>query len=92
MDPLQHEDIKAILVLTRENNQMLHKIRREAAWGKFWSVLKIILYLAPLIYAYYYIHPYIEKVNSLYQQTEKAKNFDIQAYLKNLVNQETNKK
>lgn len=92
MDPLGNEDLKTILALAQENNQMLHKIRREATWAKFWSVIKIILYLAPLIYAYYYIHPYIEKVNSLYEQTSQVKNFDLQTYLKSLINQETNKK
>jgi Sec-independent protein secretion pathway component TatC len=92
MDPLEHEDIKAILALTQENNQMLHKIRRDAAWGKFWSIIKVIIFIAPFIYAYYYLSPYIEKVNSMYQSTENVKNFDVQTYLKSLINQETNKK
>jgi len=66
------EDLKELMRLTKENNRMLHKMRRNAFWG---SIIKTVLYLVffigiPLwIYATY-LSPVVEQVLGTYQQIQ----------------------
>ncbi len=71
MSPEEQQLLQRAIQLSEENNRMLHAMRRDAAWAKAWGVVKIIIIVAPLVWAYYYLQPYIAKVNQLYDQTQQ---------------------
>lgn len=64
--------MKEILRLTKENNRMLHKMRRHAFWG---GLIKFVLYAlifvaAPLWLYATYLAPITEQVLSTYSQIQ----------------------
>ena len=67
-----NQDLQEILRLTKENNRMLHAMRRNAFWG---GVIKFILYalvlvVAPLWLYTTYLAPMMEQVLDTYQQIQ----------------------
>ena len=67
-----NQDLQEILRLTKENNHMLHKMRRNALWG---GILKFILYAvlfvaAPLWLYATYLGPMMEQVLDTYNQVQ----------------------
>ena len=75
--------------LTKENNKMLHKMRRNAFWG---GILKFVLYalvlvVAPLWLYATYLAPMMEQVLGTYQQIQgtgakaQAQFSDIQGFI-----------
>ena len=75
--------------LTKENNKMLHKMRRNAFWG---GIIKFILYalvlvVAPLWLYATYLAPMMEQALDTYQQIQgtgaeaQAQFSDIQGFI-----------
>lgn len=88
MTPEQQQLLQQAIQLSQENNRMIRAMRRDAAWGKFWGVLKLIIIVAPMVWAWFYLQPYIQKINELYQQTQKVQNFsseNVQDWLKDFM-------
>lgn len=69
---MDDKKLEEMYVLTKDNNRMLHAMRREAFIGgilKFvWWVL-IIIVLPYLVYVWY-LQPYLDQVLSVYQQVQ----------------------
>lgn len=61
------EKLEEVLKLSKENNKMLHKIRRNAFIG---SILKLIFYAIliglPIALYYYILGPYIDQLQEVY--------------------------
>ena len=74
MDSEIKELLKANLELSKENNEMLRKVRRvqKRAYAAKIAYWVIVLLLA--LGAYYYIQPYIQKVTDLYTQGSNTLN------------------
>jgi len=81
--------------LTKENNKMLHKMRRNAFWG---GIIKFVLYalvlvVAPLWLYATYLAPMMEQVLDTYQQVQgtgakaQAQFSDIQGFIDQFKNQ-----
>ena len=70
--PPSNGDLKELLRLTKENNRMLHKMRRNAFWG---GIIKFVLYagvfiLAPLWLYATYLAPITEQLLDTYTQVQ----------------------
>ena|SRR3989344_979531 len=67
-----NQELQEILRLAKENNRMLHKMRRNALWG---GVIKFVLYAvvlvaAPLWLYATYLAPMVEQMLDTYQQIQ----------------------
>lgn len=89
-----NQDMQELLRLTRENNRMLHKIRRNAIWG---GIIKFVLYgvvlvAVPLWFYAAYLGPMMGQVFETYQQVQgtgdkaQAQFGDLQKLLKQFQN------
>ena len=71
MPPQHNNTLEEILRLTKENNQMLHSMRRSAFLG---GVLKVVVYLAFLIVPYWlylqYLAPQISQILDTMQKVQ----------------------
>jgi hypothetical protein len=66
MNPEEKELLKKTLELARENNRMLHSIKRQMLWGRIFRIVYWVLIIGAAIGLYYYIDPYINDVISAY--------------------------
>jgi hypothetical protein len=56
-----------ILKLVKDNNKMLHKIRRDAMYRSVLSTIWwLIVLISPIVLYYYYLEPYISNVQKMY--------------------------
>ena len=58
---------KELLELTKENNEILRKMRRSLFWGRVFKAVYLIIILGVTFGAYYFIQPYLEGVLGTYQ-------------------------
>jgi hypothetical protein len=89
------EDLRELLRITKENNRLLHKMRRTAFWG---SIIKTVLYLVLFVgvpfwlYATY-LGPTVEQTLKAYQQisgsgaSSQAQITDLQSFYEQLKQQ-----
>jgi hypothetical protein len=66
MDPDTQKMIRETLRLSRENNEMLHKMRSAQKRAAFWRFVKFIITAGLLLGAYYLIAPLIENLTDAY--------------------------
>lgn len=67
-----------ILKLTKENNKMLHKMRRDAMYRSLLStVWWLILLISPVVFYYYYLEPYISEVQKMYSTIPGFEQFTL---------------
>ena len=66
------QNLQELLRLTRENNRLLHKIRRGAIWGGIFKFVFYILVLvvAPLWLYSTYLAPIMSQMLDTYQQIQ----------------------
>ena len=78
------EQLAEVTKLTRQNNKIMRKIERSARIGLIFRTLYWILIIGSMLGAYYYMQPYIEDINSIYEQLidlpEKIKTFDLSSF------------
>jgi hypothetical protein len=87
-----NEDIKELLRVTRDNNKLLHKMRRNSFWGgiiKF--VIYILLFVVGPLYLYAtYLAPVVNQMTKTYSEIQgtgaraNAQMSDFQEMLKKL--------
>ncbi|MDB5266455.1 MAG: hypothetical protein JWN89_270 [Parcubacteria group bacterium] len=81
MSPEEKELLRRTLVLSEENNKILQKLQGHMRWQAFWSVIKILLVVVPLILGYVFLQPYLGSALNNYQE--------IQGMLQNPENPDT---
>lgn len=92
MDPESKRLLEETLALTKENNNILHKVRSVQKWATFWLYLKIFIIVGVALGVFYYIEPYVNKVTDLYSSisgtTQKINdnNNSFQDFLKKITN------
>ena len=59
MNPEEKALLEQSLKLSEENHRILLKLQRAARWNTFWSVIKILVFILPLIAGYFYLQPYL---------------------------------
>ena len=61
-----------ILKLTKQNNEMLHSMRRSQRWGSVMHAIYWLIIIGASVAAYYYSQPYIDKLMALYKQNQSV--------------------
>ena len=73
------EDLQEVLKLERENNKMLHAMRRGQRWHTVVMVIYWLVILGGMVTAYHYLEPYlrtlIETYNSIQDGIGKISSF-----------------
>ena len=59
------------LELARENNKMLHGMRRSARISSFFRFAYWFVIIGITLGSFYFIQPYVEKISSIYTAVEK---------------------
>ncbi len=77
MDPDTQKMLRETLRISRENNEMLHKMRGAQKRAAFWRFIKMLFSLSLLILTYYYLAPYVQSVKESYDSV-RASISDIQ--------------
>ncbi len=82
MPPETARKLEEIYQLTKENNHMLHKMRRAAFWHGVWrSIWFLVIIGAPIAIYYYLLQPYVEQMLLMYGQiqsdAQEVQNFSI---------------
>lgn len=72
MPPDVQSTLEELMKLTRDNNSMLHKMRRGARNAQMMRGFYWLLIIGVSVAGYYTIKPYIEKVQSLYSDGQNA--------------------
>jgi hypothetical protein len=66
------EDIKKMLDEIYDLNQKTYKMTRKMshymAWSQFWSIIKILVIVVPLVLGYYYLSPLVKNAFNQYNQ------------------------
>ena len=66
---MDHESQKLLeetLALSKENNEILHSIRRSMRMARFMSILYWVFIIGSAVGAFYLIQPYIEQLKDVY--------------------------
>lgn len=66
MDPESKKLLEETLALARENNKMLHTIRRSMLWARVMSVLYWVVIIGIAFGTFYFIQPYIDQLSNIY--------------------------
>ena len=66
MDEESKQLLEETLELAKENNEMLHAMRRSMRFQRIMSMLYWTLIIGSAIGAYYYIQPYIDQLLGVY--------------------------
>lgn len=64
---LDSNKLDELLELTRDNNKILHGVRRTQRWSSFFTVVYWAVILGSIFGTYYYFQPTIEKYMSVFQ-------------------------
>lgn len=77
MDPEERELLNKNIALVKENNEMLHSMRRSMRLQRIMSVLYWVFIIGSAVGAYYFIKPYLGQLISVYGGAENVlKTFD----------------
>ena len=70
MDPEIKQLIEANLKLAKENNKILRKMRGAQKRAAFFTILKWIIIIIIFAGSFYFLQPYFQVVQDLYQQIQ----------------------
>lgn len=72
MDPDTQKMIRETLRLSRENNEMLHKMRSAQKRASFWRFVKLLISIGLFILAYRFIMPYVNDLRNSYESARSS--------------------
>lgn len=72
MTPEQEKMLRESLRLSRDNNEMLHKMRSAQKRAGFFRFIKFLIYIALLIVAYRFIMPYVNDLRESYESAKSS--------------------
>jgi hypothetical protein len=64
------ELLRRNIALSEDTNRIVHKVRRGAAWGRFFQILWWLLIIAVSGVTYYFYQPYLLKIEQVYGNLE----------------------
>ena len=74
MTPEEHELLKRSIALSEENNDILRGIQSSMRWSRFVSVIYWLIIIGISVGAWYFVQPYLVKVEGLYNGAESQLN------------------
>ena len=66
MDPESKKLLEETLALTRENNSMLHSMKRSMVMARAMTIFYWLFIIGSAIAAYYFIQPYFSRLMNVY--------------------------
>jgi hypothetical protein len=72
MDPDTQKMIRETLRLSRENNEMLHKMRSAQKRAAFWRFIKLLISIGLFVLAYRFIMPYVNDLRDSYESARSS--------------------
>ena len=66
---LDSRKLDELLELTRDNNKILHGVRRTQRWSSFFTVVYWAIILGSIFGTYYYFQPTIQKYFGVFQDS-----------------------
>ncbi len=72
MDQELEKMIRETVRLSRENNEMLRKMRGAQKRAAFWRFLKFLIYIALLVATYRFIMPYVNELRASYESARSS--------------------
>lgn len=72
MDPDTQKMIRETLRLSRENNEMLHKMRSAQKRAAFWRFVKLLISIGLFILAYRFVMPYVNDLRDSYESARSS--------------------
>jgi hypothetical protein len=72
MDPDTQKMIRETLRLSRENNEMLHKMRSAQKRAAFWRFVKLLISIGLFVLAYRFIMPYVNDLRASYESARSS--------------------
>lgn len=72
MNEIDPKMLRELHRLTKENNTMLHKLHGDLKRARMWRTLKLIVTLALLFGAYYFVQPFIENLTNAYTSVQQS--------------------
>jgi len=72
MDPYEKQLLEQIASETHENNKMLKGIRGHIRWTRFYSFVKLAIFIGLLTISYYQLRPYFGVIQSGYTSLVKT--------------------
>jgi len=70
MDPEVKELLRRNIKLSEENNAILKKMRRGAAWSSAFRLVYWIIIIGTSIAGFYYLNPYLKSVEQTYLEVK----------------------
>lgn len=61
-----------LLRLERENNQILHSVRRKQHWQTFMAVIYWLVLLGGAVAAYHFLEPYLAQLIKMYNSIQDS--------------------
>ena len=74
MDPESKAKLEEVLSLTQENNKILRQMKRSLVWGRILHVFYWIFIIGSALGAYYFLQPYINRVEGVLGSTQNSIN------------------
>jgi hypothetical protein len=68
MDPESKKLIEETFELAKENNKMLHRVRRVQKRQALWSFIKVVFVIGISVGALYFLQPFMDKAIGLFNQ------------------------
>jgi hypothetical protein len=72
MDPDTQKMIRETLRLSRENNEMLHKMRSAQKRAAFWRFVKLLISIGLFVLAYRFVMPYVNDLRASYESARSS--------------------
>ena len=66
MDPQPKALLEETLALSKENNKMLHSMKRSMRLARVMSIFYWVIIIGSAVGAYYYIEPYLDQLMNVY--------------------------
>lgn len=70
MNPEEKEMLVRTARIAEDNNRMLRNLRSASRWGSFFGLIKWIFIIGPLIFAYFYLQPYLDALMGTYGKVQ----------------------
>ncbi|MFA6006295.1 MAG: hypothetical protein WC764_01030 [Candidatus Paceibacterota bacterium] len=70
MTPEEKKLLQETAELARDNNKILHAMRRSNRWSMVFRIMYWVLILGGLAAGYYYVQPYLNQAIKLYSQVQ----------------------
>ncbi len=66
MDPESRKLLEATYSLEKENNKMLHVMKRSMFWARVMSIMYWLVIIGVSIGTFYFVQPYLDQVVKMY--------------------------